>query len=124
YAVAGDFWVADMESGFRPIPDHEYWEADVAVISRERWDGIPGEGNLQGPPELVVEVISPSNTLVEISRKKKLCLENGAREFWVVDKKKRKIEVSTADGRTVTYTSGQPIPLFFSSGATISVQSN
>jgi Uma2 family endonuclease len=33
------------------------------------------------PPELVIELISPSNTAAELREKKKLCLENGSREF-------------------------------------------
>jgi hypothetical protein len=49
--------------------------------------------------------------------KRKLCLENGSREFWVVDIDHRKVEISTPDGRTITYNSGQQIPLFFAATA-------
>src|SRR5205085_8380086 len=120
-AHAGNQWEVAIEYGFRPVPEFEYIEADVMLIARERWDRIPRKGNLQGTPELVVEVLSPSNTRAEIARKKKLCLENGAREFWVVDIDDRTVEVSTPDGRTVAYSSGQHIPLFFAQGATIAV---
>jgi hypothetical protein len=41
--------------------------------------------------------------------------------FWVVDEDYREIEVWTPDGRTVTYRSGQEIPLFFASGATLRI---
>lgn len=37
---------------------------------------------LRGAPDLIIEVLSPSNTATEICDKEKLCLENGAREFW------------------------------------------
>ena len=43
--------------------------------------------------------------------KEKLCLENGAKEFWVVDSDRRPVRVSTADDFTLTYSSGQEIPL-------------
>ncbi len=45
--------------------------------------------------------------------KERLCLENGAREFWVVDIDHRLVRVSTPDGLTVTYKDGQEIPLLF-----------
>ena len=68
-----------------------------------------------GAPELVVEILSPS------SDKKTLCLENGSREFWIVDLNHREVEVSTPDGLTVTYKPGQDIPLFFARGKRVPV---
>jgi len=66
----------------------------------------------------VIEVLSPSNTAAEINEKEKLCLENGAKEFWVLDADLRQVKVSTPDGITTTYRSGQEIPLrLFGAGA-------
>jgi Uma2 family endonuclease len=76
-SAAGDAGEVSTEMGYRPLPEHEYWIADVAFVSRERWDRIPRKGYLQGVPELVIEVLSPSNTVAEIRDKKKVCLENG-----------------------------------------------
>jgi len=117
-AAAG---IVGTEFGFRPIADHEYWIADVAFLFRARWDGIPAKGNLQGAPDLVIEVLSPSNTVAEIREKKKLCLENGSKEFWAVDQDHREVEVYTPDGRSVTYKSGDKIPLFFAPGKSVVV---
>jgi Uma2 family endonuclease len=111
--AAGDAGEVSTEMGFRPLPEHEYWVADVAFVSRQRWDRIPRKGNLQGAPELVIEVLSPSNTAAEIRDKKKVCLENGSVQFWVVDIDLQEIEVSTPDGHSVTYKTGEEIPLFF-----------
>jgi Uma2 family endonuclease len=102
-----------MEMGFRPQPEHEYWIADVAFIAKARWETIPWKGNLSGSPELVIEVLSPSNTAAEMRDKRKLCLETGSREFWIVDLDLREVEVSAKDGPTIIYKSGQEIPLFF-----------
>src|SRR5438874_1072774 len=55
-AHAGNQWEVAIEYGFRPVPEFEYIEADVMLIARERWDRIPRKGNLEGTPELVVEV--------------------------------------------------------------------
>lgn len=110
-SAAGAAGTVTLEMPYRPLPEHECWGADVAFISKARWDSI--EEYLFGAPELVVEVLSPSNTAAEILEKRKLCLENGSREFWVVDTKSRLVEVSTPDGHTITYKSGQEIPLLF-----------
>lgn len=116
-AAAGDSGVVDKEIPYRPRPEYECWGADVAYLTKARWDSI--DRYLMGAPELVAEVLSPSNTPAEIAEKRKLCLENGSREFWTVDTKKRQVEVSTPGGHSVTYATGEHIPLFF--GGSIAV---
>jgi Uma2 family endonuclease len=101
----------DVEVAFRPLPEHELWSADVAYLSAERFKQADPEDNIQGAPDIVIEVLSPSNTVAEITDKEKLCLENGATQFWVVYPGRRWVKVSTADGLTITYRSGQEIPL-------------
>lgn len=119
-AAAESSGVVDTEIGFRATPDHEYRVADVAFVSHARWNAIPPEDNLQGAPDLVIEVLSPSNTAMEILDKEQLCLENGALEFWVVDPARSQVRVSTSDSRIQTYKPGEQITLFF--GGTLSVQ--
>lgn len=119
--AAGDRGFAEIEMGFRAGGEHNYRSVDVGFLTRERESAIPARGYLAGAPDLVVEVLSPSNTAAEIRDKKKLCLENGSREFWVLDMDQREAEVSTPDGHTITYKSGQSIPLFFAPGVEIAV---
>jgi Uma2 family endonuclease len=45
--------------------------------------------------------------------KEQICLENGAKEFWVVDPIRRQVKVSGADGHAATYRVGQSVPLLF-----------
>jgi Uma2 family endonuclease len=120
-AAAGTAGEVDIELGYRPLPEYEYWEADIAFVSRERWDGIPRKGNLQGSPELVIEVLSPSNSASEIWDRRNTCFASYCREFWVVDLDQREVEVATPDGRSATYRPGQEIPLFFAADAKIAV---
>ena len=120
-AAAGETGIVDSEFGFRPLLEGEFRIADVVFISLARWQGIDLDGYFEGAPELVAEILSPSNTKAEMLDKKKLCLENGSQEFWVVDIDHRQVEVSTPDGRTITYNSGQQIPLFFGAGAQVDV---
>ena len=116
---AGGF--VGTELAFRPGPEHELRVADVAYVSKERWQGLDLDDNLHGAPELVIEVLSPSNTAAEIYDKEKICLENGAREFWVVDPERRQVKVSTPDGHTVTWHAGQEMPVALLGDARVSV---
>lgn len=120
-SAAGDAGEVDTEMAFRALPEYEYRVADVAFVTNARWVQIPPEGNLHGVPELVIEALSPSHTVAEIIDKKTVCLENGAREVWVVDIEHRQVEVSTPDGRGKTYKAGQHIPLFFAGDAQLAV---
>ncbi len=46
---------------------------------------------------LVVEIVSPSTRRVDRDRKRRLYLAEGVREYWIVDWKKRVVEVWAAD---------------------------
>jgi Uma2 family endonuclease len=111
----------ELELPFRALPEHELRAADVAYLSPERFAATDPDDNIQGAPEIVIEVLSRSNTAAEIYEKEQLCLENGAQEFWVVDPGRRQVKVSTPDGHTITYRTGQEIPLPLFGGAKIAV---
>ena len=113
-ALAAGAGEVGTEFGFR-VGEYEYRIADVGFLSKSRWDRIPVQGYLEGAPELVIEILSPSNTAAEIQDKKEICLENGTVEFWVVDPKRQQVKVSDREGRTNLYKAGQQISLFFGS---------
>jgi Uma2 family endonuclease len=105
------------EVAFRALPEYELRVADVAYLSAERFAAVDPDDNIQGAPDLVIEILSPSNTISEMYDREKLCLENGAQEFWIVDLDRKQVKVSTPDGHTLAYRVGQdiPLPLFGSS---------
>jgi Uma2 family endonuclease len=72
-------------------------------------------------PELIVELLSPSNSAAEMPAREEICLENGAREFWIVDPEHKQVKISTREGRAATYKTGSTIPVFFAPGKTIVV---
>lgn len=109
----------EIECAFRPHPEHELWVADVAWTSSGRDESANLEGWLEGAPELVVEVLSPSNTYAEILEKQELCLATGAHEFWVVDPDRKTVQVTLRDGRTRIYHPGEVLPLSFAPGSSI-----
>jgi Uma2 family endonuclease len=85
--------VVRVEMAFRPMPDHEVWQADVGSVSLERDNATGDDEYLMGSPELVVEVLSPSNTMDEIHDKMSLCMDNGCLSFWIADPKRKTVSV-------------------------------
>ena len=57
-------------------------QPDIVVVCDK---GKIGEEGCRGAPDLVVEILSPSNTAIEMERKRRLYMEAGVREYWVVD---------------------------------------
>jgi Uma2 family endonuclease len=62
-------------------------------------------------PELVVEVLSPSNSVIELNRYARLCLANGAQEFWSVDYESRSVRVQRKDKLDRKYEIGDTIEI-------------
>jgi Uma2 family endonuclease len=52
-----------------------------------------GEEGCRGAPDMVVEILSPSNTAIEMQRKLLLYKEAQIREYWIVDPKNKHISI-------------------------------
>jgi Uma2 family endonuclease len=103
--------VVETEVAYRALPEYDLRGADVAYVSQQRWDATDDDDNLHGSPELVIEVLSPSNTKAEIREKAVLCLSSGAQEFWVVDPKRETVSVTRQGSVPRVYHMGDRIPL-------------
>ena len=66
---------------------------DLSFVRAERLPPLAEEGFFEGPPDLAVEVLSPSNTATEVARKVALYLEAGCPLVWVVDGPRRHVHV-------------------------------
>jgi Uma2 family endonuclease len=95
----------NAEMPFRALPEYDVRSADVAFVSKERWEGSQNEDWLRGSPELVIEVLSPSNTKAEMREKAALYLSTGCEEFWVVDPERRTVSITRRGGENVVYES-------------------
>lgn len=84
--AVGDGGIVEAKA-YRPVPEYECWSADVAYLTNERWNNI--DRWLAGAPDLVVEVLSPSNTATEILDKKKPACKTGRASSgwwtWTID---------------------------------------
>ena len=106
---SGPGWSAMVELPFRAVPKNDLRAADVGVVSKQREDEI-GDGDLFGSPEIVVEILSPSNRGKEIEERMLLCLSTGTQQFCVVDRSKRSVTVTTAEGERAVYQGDDEIP--------------
>lgn len=66
------------------LADSSIVQPDILYISCAR-SSIIGEANVQGPPDLVVEVVSPSSTRTDQETKRDLYADFGVRYYWVVE---------------------------------------
>jgi len=115
---AGSLGVVGIEMPFRAVPQFDPRTADVAFVSRERWDAIGPEDNLRGAPELVIEIKFPSNTWSELRERASLCLANGCQDFWIAEETARTITAIAPDGKAARYSaSTHEAPSLSGSGA-------
>jgi Uma2 family endonuclease len=99
-----------MECPFQ-AGDHDKRSADVAVVSQDRAQAARQQGILSGAPELVVEVLSPSNSVMELKRYRRLCLNNGTALFLVIDPEDNTVEAFTQGTKVATYTVEDSLPV-------------
>jgi Uma2 family endonuclease len=65
-------------------------QPDLTVICDEKKRGPEG---CRGAPELAVEILSPSNTAIEMDRKFSLYMEAGVQEYWIVAPEQKVVHV-------------------------------
>lgn len=69
-------------------------QPDILFVKKERWPG----GKLayyEGAPDLIVEVLSPTNVRLDRSIKFSAYEKAGVSEYWIINPKKKIIEVYT-----------------------------
>lgn len=96
-------FVFDSSTGFR-LPGGNVRLPDVALVARGRFEGdTPTEGFSPVPPDLAVEVLSPSDRPRQVLDRIGEYLGAGVRLVWVIDPGKRKATVyrSLTDVRTI-----------------------
>lgn len=76
-------------------------QPDLLFIAKNRM-GILKRENIQGAPDLVVEILSEGTKKWDLEIKRKLYEKYGVREYWIVDPEARSVEVlqSTDEGFT------------------------
>jgi len=76
-------------------------QPDILFVSKER-SNIIGEKNIQGSPDLVIEIISESTAYRDLVQKKKLYARFGVKEYWIVFPGEEFIEIYTLKDNAYT----------------------
>ena len=74
------------------LSDTDVVRPDLLFVSNERSQIITPE-NIQGAPDLVVEILSPSTATRDRTFKRTLYARHGVREYWMVDTSEKDITV-------------------------------
>jgi Uma2 family endonuclease len=88
---------------------HDIVAPDLTFVSHER-RGIVQDKLIEGAPDLVIEILSPSTQRYDKGRKLALYATGGVREYWIVDPFTASIRVINFEGTEsidVTYQRGQ-----------------
>ena len=78
-------------------------QPDILFVSNQR-AGIVTEDNVQGAPDLVIEILSPSTAERDRTFKRSLYARHGVQEYWLVDPNAGRVEVLTLEERGFTLT--------------------
>ena len=76
------------------LDNKNVFQPDILFISKERLN-IIGEKNIEGPPCLVIEILSESTAYRDLVLKKRLYAKFGVKEYWIVDPGEELVEVYT-----------------------------
>jgi Uma2 family endonuclease len=96
-------------------------QPDLSVICDEKKRGPEG---CRGAPDLVVEILSPSNTADEYVRKFNLYMKAGVREYWILDPKSKTLQSFVLQNNAYTgkvYDSGATLPSAVLEGLSITL---
>jgi Uma2 family endonuclease len=100
----GEVLCAPMDVKF---DENNVEQPDIFFISITRYDIIQ-ENVIDGSPDVLVEIISPSNTKKEQEEKHTLYEEKGVKEYWTIFPKNRYIKVEVLqDGVYQVYSEGE-----------------
>ena len=85
----GELFDAPLDVFFNNI---DVYQPDILFISKER-EAIIGNNKIEGAPDLVIEILSPSTAYYDMRVKFAVYEKHGVREYWLVDSKLKKVEI-------------------------------
>lgn len=77
------------------LSNYDVVQPDILVVSKDR-SNIITEANIQGAPDLVVDVLSPATAQYDQSYELTLHSRSRVREYWIVDPDAETLELLTA----------------------------
>ena len=83
-------------SGGYDLPNGATRAPDASWLRRERWEALTPEQRrkfLPLCPDFLVEVLSPTDSLIETRRKMEEYVQNGSRLCWLINPRRKQVEV-------------------------------
>ena len=94
---AGKVFAAPCDVVLSP---HDVVQPELLFIAREHRSRITAD-NIQGPPDLVAEILSPATAERDLDRKRRLYERHGVAKYWIVDPNARTLTVFRRRGDTL-----------------------
>lgn len=74
------------------LDDENAFQPDLILIFNERKEIIRKDG-IYGPPDLVVEILSPFTASYDLREKFRIYERSGVKEYWIVDPDMKSVEI-------------------------------
>jgi Uma2 family endonuclease len=87
--------VFDSSTGFT-LPNKADRSPDASWVEKSRWSALTPEQRekfIPLCPDFVIELVSPSDSLKKTQEKMQEYMENGCRLGWLINRKKREVEI-------------------------------
>ena len=87
--------VFDSSTGFT-LPNKADRSPDVSWVEKSRWEALTPEQKdkfIPLCPDFVIEFLSPSDRLTKTQEKMQEYMDNGCRLGWLINRKKREVEI-------------------------------
>lgn len=78
------------------LSPHRSVQPDIIYVDPARAD-IVTDDYIEGAPDLVMEILSPSTRSRDLALKRRVYAENGVREYWIIDPATRQITLLVLD---------------------------
>jgi Uma2 family endonuclease len=85
----GEYFHAPFDVYFN---DKNVVQPDVLLLTKSSLSKIKNRG-IEGAPDLVVEILSPSNSHIDRYHKRLLYQKFGVKEYWIVDPNNKSLEI-------------------------------
>ena len=80
------------------LDEENIFQPDIFFIRKDNLS-IIGEKMIEGVPDLVVEVLSPSSAYHDLRTKFRVYEQCGVQEYWIVDLERKSVEVFSNSGK-------------------------
>ncbi|RKX74906.1 MAG: Uma2 family endonuclease [Spirochaetes bacterium] len=75
------------------LSDENVFQPDLIFIAKGREDLLSDKGYIEGAPDLVAEILSPSTLTLDAIEKKEAYEKYGVKEYWIMDGESQTIYV-------------------------------